>query len=343
MLKVLRNLKESAMSVLIIVILLCVQAATDLALPTYTSKIVNIGIQQGGIENASPDYIAKEQMNSLLKFTNEDDKILNNYELITTSSNDYEKDLKDYPEIETQEVYKIKNISKEERENLNQIMSKPLLAFSVFSAPQEIAKQDMNLILDFSNNKEEILNSYTLSEDGNTYKLNDISNVEKGKLNINLINGLLIKQMVTNKEIANEMKSSIIANMPEKQKIAMNNMTLAQIITNLPKEEKTSFLGKIETELPSKIDQMVTDLPESMLEQAAIQEVKTQYQFLGANTDDIQNEYILIAGLQMLGIAAITMISAVTIMLLSARVAAKLSQTLREKVFKKVLSFYRGI
>ena len=45
MLKVLKKLKESAMSVLIIVILLCVQAATDLALPTYTSKIVNIGIQ----------------------------------------------------------------------------------------------------------------------------------------------------------------------------------------------------------------------------------------------------------------------------------------------------------
>ena len=339
MLKVLRNLKESAMSVLIIVILLCVQAATDLALPTYTSKIVNIGIQQGGIENASPDYIAKIQLDNLLKFTNEDEKILNNYELITTSSKDYEKDLKDYPEIEKQEVYKIKDISKEERESLNQIMAKPLLAFSVFSAPQEIAKQDMNLILEFSNNKEEVLNSYTLSEDGKTYKLNDISNAEKGKLNINLTNGLLIKQMVGNEEIANEMKNSIIANMPEKQKLAMKNMSLAQIITMMPKEEKISFIGKIETELPSKIDEMITELPESMLEQAAIQEVKTQYQFLGANTDDIQNEYILIAGLQMLGIAAITMISAVTIMLLSARVAAKLSKTLREKVFKKVLSF----
>lgn len=45
MLKVLKNLKESAISVIFIVILLCVQAATDLALPTYTSKIVNIGIQ----------------------------------------------------------------------------------------------------------------------------------------------------------------------------------------------------------------------------------------------------------------------------------------------------------
>ena len=45
MLKVLKNLKESTISVLVIVILLCIQATTDLALPTYTSKIVNVGIQ----------------------------------------------------------------------------------------------------------------------------------------------------------------------------------------------------------------------------------------------------------------------------------------------------------
>ena len=49
MLKILKNLKESLISVIIIVILLCLQAGTDLALPDYTSKIVNIGIQQGGI------------------------------------------------------------------------------------------------------------------------------------------------------------------------------------------------------------------------------------------------------------------------------------------------------
>ena len=45
MLTVLKNLKKSAISLLVIIILLCVQAATDLALPTYTSKIVNVGIQ----------------------------------------------------------------------------------------------------------------------------------------------------------------------------------------------------------------------------------------------------------------------------------------------------------
>ena len=57
------------------------------------------------------------------------------------------------------------------------------------------------------------------------------------------------------------------------------------------------------------------------------------------DVDKIQNKYIVFAGLQMLGIAFISMASAITIMLLSARVAAKLGNTLRDKVFKKVLSF----
>ncbi len=45
MLKVLKNLKKSLVSVIIIVVLLCIQAMADLALPDYTSKVVNVGIQ----------------------------------------------------------------------------------------------------------------------------------------------------------------------------------------------------------------------------------------------------------------------------------------------------------
>lgn len=339
MLKVLKNLKESAISVLLIVILLCVQAATDLALPTYTSKIVNIGIQQGGIENAAPEYIAKSQMNNLLRFTNDDEKILNEYELISKESKDYEKCVKDYPEIANQEVYKLKDINEEEQDSLNQAIAKPLLALSSLEAPEEVSKADMNLMLAFVENDDDILNSYTLSEDGNTYKIKNISSVEKGKLNINLINGLLVKQMVSNEETANRIKNSMLENVPDAQKAAMENLSLAEVISNMPAEQKEGFLNTIEAELPNTIDTMIANLSDSMIEQAAIQEVKLQYQYLGANTDDIQNNYIFISGLQMLGIALITMVSAVTIMLLSSRVAAKLSKTLREKVFKKVLSF----
>ena len=339
MLKVLKNLKESAISVLVIVILLCVQAATDLALPTYTSKIVNTGIQQGGIENSAPEYIAKSQMDNLLKFTTDDEKILNDYELISEDSKHYEKGVKDYPEIANQEVYKLKDINEEEQDTLNQIIAKPLLALSALEAPEEVSKPDMDLMLAFVENDEDILNSYTLSEDGNTYKIKDIGSVEKGKLNTSLINGLLVKQMTSNEESANQIKSSMLENMPNAQKTVMENMSLAEIISAMPEEQKEGLLNTIEAKLPSTIDTMIANLSDSMLEQAAIQEVKLQYQYLGANTDNIQNSYILLTGLQMLGIALITMISAVTIMLLSSRVAAKLGKTLREKVFKKVLSF----
>lgn len=61
--------KKTWISVIVIVALLCVQAAADLALPDYTSKIVNIGIQQGGIDTAIPEAISKDEMDNLLIFT----------------------------------------------------------------------------------------------------------------------------------------------------------------------------------------------------------------------------------------------------------------------------------
>ena len=278
-------------------------------------------------------------MDDLLKFTNDDEKILNNYELVSKDSKNYEKYVKDYPEVTNQEVYKIKDLKQEDLDNLNQAISKPLLALSSLEIPEEVSKEDMDLLLSFAEDKDGVLNSYTLSEDGNTYKLNDISNIEKGKLNHNLFKSLLVKLVTSNEESANQMKSSMLENIPEEQKNAMDGMTLVQIINMMPEEQKTEFANSLEIELPNMLDKMVSNLSESMLEQAAIQEVKVQYQYLGADTDKIQNTFILISGLQMLGIAAITMISAISIMLLSARVAARLGKTLREKVFKKVLSF----
>ena len=82
MFKVLKNLKESWISVIAIVLLLIVQAAGDLTLPDYTSKIVNVGIQNGGIENVAPEVIRKSEMDNMLIFTEEDDKVLASYEEI---------------------------------------------------------------------------------------------------------------------------------------------------------------------------------------------------------------------------------------------------------------------
>ena len=86
MLKLLKNLKSSIVYVAIIVLLLCVQAWADLTLPDYTSKIVNTGIQAGGIENPAPEVIRKSQMDALLLFTKEDESILNKYTLTSKNS-----------------------------------------------------------------------------------------------------------------------------------------------------------------------------------------------------------------------------------------------------------------
>ena len=103
------------------------------------------------------------------------------------------------------------------------------------------------------------------------------------------------------------------------------------IFMQMSDEERNQILQEFTKEIDGMID--------SIKEQAAIASVKNIYQNLNIDTNKIQNNYILQTGMQMLGIALISMISAVSIMFLSSRVAAKLGKTLREKVFKKVISF----
>ena len=50
MLKLFRYLKKAYVPVIAIVLLLILQASCDLTLPTFTSNIVNVGIQQKGID-----------------------------------------------------------------------------------------------------------------------------------------------------------------------------------------------------------------------------------------------------------------------------------------------------
>ena len=250
MLKVLKNLKNSLGAVIIIVILLCIQASTDLALPDYTSKIVNEGIQAGGITSPIPEVISKEDMDKVLVFTDKDDEILENY-----------------TQVQANTIYVLKDISEEQEESLSKIIVNPLMEMTT----------------------------------------------------------------ITNEETANTIKERLLQNVPEAQRPYIENMDLIEIISQMPEEQRNEVLS----EFTKQIDEM----SDSIKEQAVISSVKQIYQNAGIDTDKIQNDYIFQTGMQMLGIALITMVCAVTIMLLSSRVAAKLGKTLREKVFKKVISF----
>ena len=250
MFKILKNLKQSWMSVLVIVALLCVQAAVDLELPNYTSKIVNTGIQAGGIEYAVPETISQKDMDAILLFSNDDDKILENYTTEDTDGN-----------------YVIKDLKESEKEDLEQIMTKPII----------------------------------------------------------------ISRTVQKEEMANKIKEQILANVPDGQKEILQNMSIIDILKTMPKEQLNQMLG----ESTKQIDEM----QDSIKSQAVVAYVKEIYKDAGVDTDKLQINYIIIAGLKMLALAAISMASGITIMMLSSRVGAKMAKTLREKIFNKVLKF----
>ena len=141
MLKLIKYLKSSVGAVLMIVLLLVVQAFCDLSLPDYTSNIVNVGIQQGGVEDAVPDVIRKTELDRILLFITEDEKneVLDNYTLLDSDSlsddelNKYEDK---YPQVVDENLYELNNINKKERESLNNIFGKPIMIVSTLEGEE---------------------------------------------------------------------------------------------------------------------------------------------------------------------------------------------------------------
>lgn len=208
-------------------------------------------------------------MENLLVFTLEDDKILENYSLITKkniSEKDYEKYLKKYPNLEKGDIYVLNKISKKKKEDLKNTIIKPLLALNILS------------------NKEE---------------------------NAMLINGMI--QIV-----------------PEEYREGVLNLDINSV-KQIPEDKLVGFVDIAYS--------MIENGFGTMLDQLAISATRHEYIELGINMDDYQTRYIFKVGAQMLGIALVSMVSAISIMLLSSRVAARLSRNLRDKVFKKVLGF----
>lgn len=73
MLKIIKHLKPFIASILLVLGLLFVQAVCDLSLPDYMSNIVNVGIQQGGVDNAVPKVIRKSELDKIKVFLNKED------------------------------------------------------------------------------------------------------------------------------------------------------------------------------------------------------------------------------------------------------------------------------
>ena len=135
--KLLKFLKPYAGAVVAIVCILVVQAYCDLSLPTYTSDIVNVGIQQGGIDETVPDTISKKDLNHLLLLVKSDQQ--------DTVKNAYTKSEKNYDYKGT--VMELKSSVKEDEKKmgeLSEILAKPMLLASGFDSGSDMTEKIEN-------------------------------------------------------------------------------------------------------------------------------------------------------------------------------------------------------
>ncbi len=247
MLKVFKYLKSSIFSVLAVILLLFCQAYLDLTLPDYTSKIVNVGVQQGGIENAAIEQIGENTLDTLTLFMDSKDRkfILNQYEKSDT--------------YKGENIYELKEDSNIDK--VSSIMARPMMILSY-------AEQDQK------------------SDD-----------------------------------------STVSFDLPE-------GVTLEQALTMMSDVQREKMLDEI--------NKKIKDIPDSIIDQAAVSFVKSEYQRIGVDTDAIQTMYIVKVGIIMLGIALGAMAVGILIVFIGSRMAAKLAKTLRHKVFTKVVGFSKN-
>ncbi len=248
MIKVFKYLKSSIFSVLAVILLLIVQAILDLTLPDYTSKIINVGVQQGGIENAAIEQIGEGSLEKVLLFTSSKNKkyILSNY---TVSNKTYKGE----------KIYKLKTDSNKDK--ISNILSKPMTIISYI----EQSKNSKNTTINF-----------------------DIP----------------------------------------------NNMDIYQALSYMSSTEKEKMLAGI--------NKKMKNIPDTIIDQAGVSYVKSEYKRIGINTTKIQNAYIFKTGMIMVGIALAVMIDGILVVLIGSRMAAKLAKTLRRKTFKKVVGFSKS-
>lgn len=241
MIKMFRELKGSYRYVILILVLLLGQVFCDLSLPAYTSDIINVGVQQGGIPDSVPDQISEESMNQLFLFMNKEEQ----------------QKVKQYYVLENGEYIRGR-MTKQEREELNGIFGIPMLAVSGIKTSENSAN------------------------------------------------------------IAEKMQ------LPE-------GTDIFQALELIPEEQ----LGLMTEEMTKQLEEM----PESIVTQGAISYLKQEYADQGVDMDRLQMNYVWKAGLKMLLLAAVSMLTAIAVTFLSCRVAAKLGYDLRNKVYTKVISF----
>lgn len=146
MIKLRKYLKPFIFSIIFSIVFLLIQANCELSLPDYMSKIVDYGIQNGGIENNIPNVIRESEYNKVKFFLKEDEqkKFDSIYSKITKENSDYEEYKEEYPILEKENIYILKDdANKDTINSLDLAVGKSEIIVSFINNPKQMQKQNL--------------------------------------------------------------------------------------------------------------------------------------------------------------------------------------------------------
>jgi ATP-binding cassette subfamily B protein len=126
-------------NILLAALLVVAVAWSNLALPDYLSKIVNTGIQKNGVESSLPVAMRQSTMDRLVTMMPAEDQaeVLDHYSLVEPGSTSAANLIKTYPVLSDQAVYVLKEISKAEKDAIEEKLAKPMIVVEALNLIQE--------------------------------------------------------------------------------------------------------------------------------------------------------------------------------------------------------------
>lgn len=303
--RIIQYLKSSKVAVLLITLLLIVQAFADLSLPRYTSDLVDVGIQQGGIEHASPDEMSADTFNYICMLADEDTEqlIRDSYEQNIAGENEASagEDESNTGENGTRtgeseaRNYILSEYGKENRAELDSAIALPLVLVHMSDIMGDASDSDAS--------------SGVSGESNNTAYSSGFSEASSSSDNV----------------------TALAQSAMQSGSFDWAQLYSAYESGAISKAEIQSFINQAR--------QAYGAIDDSLIQQQAIEAVKAEYEALGMDLGVIQLQYLAWLGAQMLGVAALMMAASISVGFVASRTAAKIARNLRERLFEKVVSF----
>jgi len=306
--RIIQYLKSSKVAVLLITLLLIVQAFADLSLPRYTSDLVDVGIQQGGIEHASPDEMSADTFNYICMLAGEDTEqvIRDSYEQNTAGENEASAGENGTRAGENEaRNYTLSEYGKENRAELDSAIALPLVLVHMSDIMGDASSSDAS---------------------SSGASASDASSGVSGDSN-NAAYSLSSSEAPSSSGDVTALAQSAMQS---------GSFDWAQLYSAY----ESGAISK--AEIQSFIDQARQTygvIDDSLIQQQAIEAVKAEYEALGMDLGVIQLQYLAWLGAQMLGVAALMMAASISVGFVASRTAAKIARNLRERLFEKVVSF----